>query len=207
MTKDGVMKALITISAAYPNFRPQDMTDTAKVWNELLLGYQDEEIAIALQAYILSDTSGFAPSIGQIIALVPRHNTGNGMSDLEAWGLVSRAVRNGTYGAEEEFARLPGDVRAAIGSPAQLREWASIDEGDLQTVAQSNFLRSYRAVKKREEMAGKLPPSIAGLFHREPPAIPQIETEDRQGHGDGIPMPEKYREKLGACLRRKEDEI
>ena len=69
----------------------------------------------------------------------------NGMSELEAWGLVRRAVQNGIYGAQKEFDALPPVVQQCVGSPSQLKEWALLDEDVVASVVASNFQRSYRA--------------------------------------------------------------
>jgi hypothetical protein len=74
--------------------------------------------------------------------------------------LVSKAIRNGYYGAEEEFAKLPEVVKKAVGNPANLRAWAHTDEQSIENVVQSNFLRTYRVVVKRESENAKLPDSI-----------------------------------------------
>ena len=165
MTDEGALSTQRAMMMAYPNYHPSDIAGTATFWADQLKDYKDMEVAVALRAFILSDTSGFAPSIGQIVALIPR-NQGDGMSELEAWDLVRKAIRNGIYGAEEEFAKLPDNVRAAIGSPGQIRQWAAVDMDDLETVAQSNFLRSYRAVVTRERMMRKLPPRLREIYRR-----------------------------------------
>lgn len=177
MTKDGVVQTIMTMVAAYPNFHPADMQSSVKVWGSQLEDYSDEEVAVALKAFILSDTRGFAPSIGQIVALIPR-NQDDGMSELAAWGLVEKAIRNGGYGAEEEYAKLPVTVQIAIGSPGQIRDWAFIDSDELPTVAQSNFLRSYRTVVAREKMAKKLPQRLRELYSRIPQhSAPKLDTK------------------------------
>ena len=195
MTKDGVTALHMTMIATYPNYHPADMAAAIRIWMSQLDGYQDDEVMVALKAFILSDVSGFAPSIGQIVALIPR-NQEDMASELEAWGMVARAVRNGNYGAEEEFSRLPDNVRSAIGSAGQIREWASMPIEDLETVAQSNFLRSYRAVVARERMAGKLPEKLRRLYHKEAPAAPQLESREEAAI-DGVPMPDEYRRRFG----------
>ena len=45
----------------------------------------------------------------------------NQLSEAEAWAMVSKAARNGLYGAREEFEKLPEDVKQAIGTPDQLK--------------------------------------------------------------------------------------
>lgn len=200
MTKDGVTKLIMTMLAAYPNYHPADISATVRVWMAQLENYTDEEIAIALKAYILSDTRGFAPSIGQVVALVPR-NQDSGLSELEAWGLVRMAVRNGNYGSEEEFAKLPDNIRAAVGSPGQIRQWAAVSMDELETVAQSNFLRSYREVEARDRMARKMPERLREIYHRAAPDVPALESRDEEKPYEGIPMPEKYKARL-RCITK-----
>jgi hypothetical protein len=83
---------------------------------------------------------------------------------MEAWSLVSNAIKNGYYGAEEEFAKLPEVVQKAVGTPANLRAWAHTDEASIENVVQSNFMRTYRTVVKRETEYAKMPTSIKNLI-------------------------------------------
>lgn len=78
------------------------------------------------------------------------------MNENEAWALVSMAMRNGTYGAEKEFAALPEPVQLAVGSPANLREWGQA-YGDSITVIQSQFQRSFRTVMARRKEESAMP--------------------------------------------------
>jgi hypothetical protein len=71
------------------------------------------------------------------------------MNEMEAWSLVRKAISNGYYGAEEEFAKLPDDVKRAVGSASQLRTWA-MDSGFNEGVAMSQFQRVYRTQQERE---------------------------------------------------------
>lgn len=200
MTIDGVTKLIAAIEATYPSYHTPDVIKTAKVWRSMLEDYGDEEVAVALKAFILSDTKGFAPSIGQIVALVPR-NQDDGTSELAAWNLVKRAIRNGVYNAEEEFSKLPDTVRAAVGSAGQIRAWAMADIDELETVAQSNFLRSYRAVAAREHMASKLPPTLKPIYHKEPPLALDFQRKDEPADdGEYIPMPDELRQRLGLTV-------
>lgn len=195
MTHDGVKRVMQVLVASYPNFHPADMRVTMDVWEKLLANYNDAQVAKALEAYILSDTKGFAPAIGQIVDILTQNP--DEMSELEAWSLVQRAVRNGNYGAEEEFMALPPDVQVAVGSPGQIREWALM-ESDSMGVAQSNFLRSYRTVCDRERKAVKMPPEVARLYKHTVNAI----TTQKQPETvkNGIPMPEELKERLKNVL-------
>ena len=194
MTHDGVKRLMMIMTAAYPNYKPSDMRQTLAVWESLLADYDDAQGAIALKAFIASDTSGFPPSIGQIIGLM--HYKPDDLGDMEAWGLVDKAIRNGNYGAESEFARLPEIIKEAIGSPAQLREWAAMDSKTVQSVGQSNFLNAYRAAKKRASNAERMPGEMAKLFQRTR-LFPELEqAEEEPQRQEGVPMPDSARERL-----------
>lgn len=65
--------------------------------------------------------------------------------------MVRKAIANGIYGAETEYSKLPPLVQKAVGDPGQLRAWATSEAESLETVAQSNFMRCYRAELKRSE--------------------------------------------------------
>jgi hypothetical protein len=168
MSRDETKKILMRIQTTFPNWKPQgDLSLVVDVWHEYLEDYEYEEILIALKAYTTTDTSGFAPSIGQLIGkLQTISNANKELNEMEAWSLVSQALKNGYYGAEEEFAKLPEVVQKAVGTPANLRAWAHTDESSIENVVQSNFMRTYRTVVKRESECAKLPLSIKNLIER-----------------------------------------
>lgn len=67
MTRDEAKKIIMLLSATYPNFKPLDLTSTVDAWAMLLGDCDYNQAAEALADYIKSDTSGFAPSIGQLL--------------------------------------------------------------------------------------------------------------------------------------------
>lgn len=85
---------------------------------------------------------------------------------MEAWSLVSKALRNGTYGAVEEFSRLPPTVQEAVGNPDNLRNWATSDYKAIETVIQSNFIKTYRSVTSRAEEIKRVPAEIQKLIEK-----------------------------------------
>jgi hypothetical protein len=158
MTRDETKKIIRIIADSYPNYNPSCISETIDVWSMMLEEYPYNQIAMALKAYILTNTSGFAPSIGQLVGKLKSAEPQ--LNEMEAWSLVSKAIRNGYYGAEEEFAKLPEVVQKAVGNPANLRAWSHTDEQSIENVVQSNFLRTYRVVVKRESESAKLPDSL-----------------------------------------------
>ena len=157
MTRDEVKRIIQIMCTTYPNFHPANLSETVDVWAMMLEDFTYQEIAIALKAYILTDTSGFAPSVG---ALVSKVRKAEELNEMEAWAMVSRALRNGTYGAEEEFAKLPPMVQKAVGGPSNLRQWAQTGADSVENVIQSNFIKTYRSVAKRENDLLALPVSM-----------------------------------------------
>ena len=85
---------------------------------------------------------------------------------MEAWALVSRAIRNGYYGAEKEFEKLPPLVQKAVGTPGQLRNWSQTDMESIENVVQSNFMRTYRTVVKSSQEIARMPENIRNLIEQ-----------------------------------------
>ena len=161
MSREEVKRIIQIICTTYPNFHPANLTDTVDVWAMMLEDFTYQEISLALKAYILTDVSGFAPSVGALVQKVKRTEE---LNELEAWSMVSKALRNGTYGAEEEFAKLPPVVQKAVGAPSNLRQWAQTGADSVENVIQSNFIKTYRSVVKREQERIGLPESIGAAL-------------------------------------------
>lgn len=161
MNRDETKQILMRIQCTYPNWKPAgDLSFMVDIWNEYLAEYDYKQIIMGLNAYITTDTSGFAPSIGQLIDKINSLTVKDELNEMEAWSLVSSALRNGCYGAEEEFGKLPAAVQKAVGSAANLRNWAQTDIESVENVIQSNFMRTYRVVVQREREYRKLPESV-----------------------------------------------
>lgn len=130
----------------------------------ILSDYSYKDVSVALKAYILSDVSGFAPSIGQLVSKIGMIRIKKELNEMEAWALVSNALRNGTYGSVEEFEKLPEIVQKAVGSPENLRNWAQTDVGSVENVIQSNFIKTYRAELSRKSSISILPDKLQKLM-------------------------------------------
>lgn len=150
----------------YPNYKPNNLSETVDVWQMMLDEYSYNQVSIALKAYVTSDTSGFAPSVGEIVAKIQTISQPQELDGMAAWGLVSKALRNGTYGAVEEFNKLPPLVRQAVGIPGNLKNWATSDYQTIETVIQSNFLRTYEVIVKRANEINRMPDNIKSLIEK-----------------------------------------
>lgn len=181
MTRDETIKILMVIQAAYPNYKPQDKTVAVNVWTEMLSDIPYEKISAAVKSYIQTDTSGFAPSVGDVREKVQLIFFGeDDLNETTAWSLVLKAIRRSTYYSDEEFAKLPPVVQRAVASPKQLREWATLEDvdGKTLTVIQSNFQRTFRVEQQRERERSKLSPDVLKLM--KPMNNPQIEGKPKE---------------------------
>ena len=166
MTREQVGELLMTIQVYYPNYNPPDKKITLNAWHIMLAEYPEELVLQALRACIATNTSGFAPDIGQIMSKIHTISQPQELDGMTAWGLVSKALRNGTYGAVEEFNKLPPLVKQAVGMPDNLKNWATSDYQTIETVIQSNFLRTYETVVKRANEINRMPDDIKSLIEK-----------------------------------------
>lgn len=148
---------------SYPNYKPNDISETVDVWHMMLSDYDYNLVAMALKAYILSDTSGFAPSIGQLVDKMKSIISQQELNEMEAWALVCDALQNSGYNYAEEYAKLPTLVQKAVGLPTQLQAWA-LTENLNKDVVGSNFMRCYRIEVERQKEISKMPQNIRELL-------------------------------------------
>ncbi len=163
MTRDETKEIIMIMTYTYPNYKPIDVKATVDTWTAILASYQFSHIKAALHAYILSDTKGFAPTPGQLIDKISVSNFD--MTELEAWGIVNKALSNSSYHAKEEFEQLPAVIQKTLGNYEVLQEWAGMEIDTVQSVIQSNFIRNYRTVIQRERDSSKLPAELKRLLN------------------------------------------
>lgn len=129
--------------------------DAIMVWYEFFKNDDYMVIQASIQKYMA--TNKFPPTIADIRQGAMEITEEKELNEGEAWSLVYKAISNASYRAKEEFEKLPEDCQRAIGSPAILKEWASMDIGEVNTVIQSNFMRSYKVERKRSKELAQLP--------------------------------------------------
>ena len=144
MTREEFKTLVKGMKAVYaqPTFIPDQ--DAFNVWFELLKDIPYQQANVAIQKYML--TEKFPPTIADIREKATQivESVDSSMSELEAWSLVRKAVRNSGYHSVEEFEKLPEACQRAVGSAANLKEWALMDSERVETVEQSHFIRNYR---------------------------------------------------------------
>lgn len=164
MTKAEAAKVMAVLQVNYPdNFRNKSdevIKATVDLWARAFADEPYQLVSAAVMAHMVSDTNRFMPPVGVIKAKIAELMKPDEMTEQEAWGLVSKALKNCINCAEEEFAKLPPAVQRAVGGASQLRDWAIMDTETVQSVVASNFQRSYRVTSQRQRDWEKLP---AGL--------------------------------------------
>lgn len=155
------------------NYEPQFAKRTAlnkkamvNLWEEHFIDKDYNLVKAAVNAYISTDTTGFVPNVGQINEQIRKLTSKEEMTEQEAVALIIKATRNGYYGAETEYAKLPPVLQRLVGHPSQLRIWAAMDESEMQTVVASNLMRSYRAIAQKEELQQTLPSNIKAMLEQ-----------------------------------------
>lgn len=204
MTRDEFKILVKGMKAVYtaPSFIPDK--DAFEIWYGLLNDLPYDVANAAIQSYMMTETK--LPVPADIRKKSQMFTNTTELNELEAWSLVSKALSNGCYGADEEFSKLPPLVQKAVGSPANIREWAQLDFKAL-SVIQSNFVRVYGAVAKREDEISRMPSQIRQMIQeREVPKI-KIENNSKKNtledeFKDTTEIPEKEWEKLQKILRR-----
>lgn len=158
-------KIIAVLMVAYPNYKPINIDFTVSVWTDILSDYCYSEVDMAIKAYISTDTSGFAPAIGQVIDKIKSITTPRQMTDAEAWALVRKAISDSSYNAKDRFNELPVTCQRAVGSPAQLRMWA-LDASYNENVVSSNFMRSYRTEVARQNELSRMPSEVRQIIEK-----------------------------------------
>ena len=163
MTKAEFIPLVKGLKAVYadPAFLPD--SDAIMVWYSLLKDFDYKDASRAVQEVMR--TSKFKPTVADIIERIHVNVTDETMTEMEAWSLVRKAVSRSIYGSVEEFENLPPACQKAVGSPANLRELAMMDEATVESVEQSHFVKSYRAIAERtqREERAALPQHIRNL--------------------------------------------
>lgn len=164
MNKTETLSLLAVLKAAYPNFykdmKRSEAEGIVDLWTAMFADDPVDMVAVAVKSFIATDTKGFPPHIGAIKESITKLKTQDEMTELEAWGLVQNAVRNGLYNSKEEFDKLPKDIQRLVGSPNQLREWAMMETDSVNSVVASNFQRSYKVRMKSNREFLALPSDV-----------------------------------------------
>ncbi|GAA0081335.1 replicative helicase loader/inhibitor [Clostridium sp. CTA-6] len=168
MTREETITILSIIKAAYPQWaRGLTKTDAdmmITLWSSMLEEHEYKLVQVAIKKIIA--TNKFPPSVAEVIEAINYITSGGAseMTEIEAWGLVRKAIKNSAYNAEEEFNKLPEKIQRAIGSHNILHNWSQETVDGIEKVIGSNFMRSYKATVIRNKEEKQLPQSIRTML-------------------------------------------
>lgn len=167
MNREETKVILAVLRSAYPSFYKgmgkAELTGIVDLWAEMFRDEPSQMVAAAVKAMIATRENTFPPNIGEIKAQIEKLQNANEPSASDAWSMVATATRNGLYNAQREFDKLPPDVRAVVGTPMQLKEWAMMESDVFASVVASNFQKAYRARAERARNDRKLPSDVKAL--------------------------------------------
>ena len=164
MNRQQTTTILAILKAAYPHAFKDMTTEDAKIminlWEQMFTEEPYEEVNAAVKALIATRTEGYTPTIGEVKEQIARLKNTSDIDENTAWMLVSKACRNGLYGAKQEFDKLPEEVKQIVGSPEQLKQWAAMDAEVVESVVASNFKKAFRVQAERNKEIAKLPQNM-----------------------------------------------
>ena len=164
MTRQEALTVMAMLKTAYPTFykdlSKEDINAAVNLWATM---FADDPAYIVTEAVkSLMCTLKYPPTIADVKEKIALITQPPAMTEMEAWDMVRRAISY--YHANEAFRNLPPILQKIVGSPNQLREWALMDVETVNSVIQSNFMRSYRAMAAREREYAMLPESTRQLI-------------------------------------------
>lgn len=166
MTRDEVIAILSILKSAYPNFyksmTKSELNNIVNLWHQMFLDDNCKIVTEAVKALIVSFK--FPPTIADIKDKVDLITKPESMTEMEAWGLVRKAISDSFYNAGSRFAELPELIQRVVGSPTQLTQWGLMEPETVESVIQSNFMRSYKAKMIHAKEVDRLPESTKKMI-------------------------------------------
>ena len=191
MTRDETLTVLAVIRAAYPAFygkaNKQDIDISVNLWSEMFADDSYQVVNYALKQ-LIAEKTGFPPCIADLKQKIREVTTAatGAPTHEELWQMLRTATRNGLYGSEEEFAKLPPVLKRYLGAPSALRTMAVMDEDVLNSVVHGQFLKQISAIEDRERFDEEMPDNIrqlaCAMAHRIPEThlLTEGEVNDRR---------------------------
>lgn len=164
MTRDEVIAILAVLKIAYPAFyktmSDEEIDDVINLWGIMFESDSAKIVTEAVKALIC--TLKYPPTIVDVKEKIREITQPLAMTEMEAWRMVRNAISY--YNATETFAQLPPILQKIVGSPSVLRQWAQMEAETVESVIQSNFMRSYKARVAHEKEYAMLPASTRNLI-------------------------------------------
>ena len=170
MTEQETKSLLAYLSATWDMAKDKDPRQVLAVWHDIFREDDVRLVQAAVKLYVNQEK--FAPKPADIRENIRELTAEREQTEMEAWNLMRKAIRGasmeswsrtltedgpGDPSAVVQFRKLPEHLQLIVGSPEQLADWERLDSKQLDTVIQSNFMRSYRSVSAERERMAMLP--------------------------------------------------
>lgn len=162
MTRKEMAEVMDYLKSSYPATWEKGVMDERKtiaVWTDQFADTDARIVQAAVKSIVATNTSDYAPNIGQIKAEIYKLTSG-GVDVQEMWTHIRAAISNSGYHAGEEFSKLSPIERKVVGSPRQLYDWGMMDVDTLDSVVASNVQRALRDRVEVERYQAALPASV-----------------------------------------------
>ena len=153
MTRAETAKILAVLAASYPKFEVDDVK--VQVWYEMLGDLEYSVVNIAIKKLIMQNT--FPPAIAEVRKAVTELMNPEQVTSSEAWGEVTRAIRNYGYYREEEALASMSPITAQL---VRYMGWREICMSEDIGVIRGQFLRMYEQIATREQEKQLLSPTM-----------------------------------------------
>lgn len=167
MNKKDMAAILTILKVAYPffyrNISESEIIDTVNVWTSMFENDDPRLVTEAVKALIQTHKD-YPPTIAHVKEKIRLLLEPNRMTELEAWTIVNKAIKDSYYNSARIFEALPEQIKAVVRVPEQLREWGQMDSEVVNSVVASNFMRSYKAHMQHENTIKALPESTRELI-------------------------------------------
>ena len=168
MNKSETVKIIAVLKVAYPRFYvsidEKEINLQIDTWQDMLSSEPYKLIEQAIKALIC--TLKFPPTIADVKEKIYLITNPNQVTEMEAWNLVLNAIESSAYESHKNFNNLPPLIQKIVGGPGQLKEWAMMNSEVVNSVVQSNFMRSYTVKVKAEKEYMALPESTKAMIQQ-----------------------------------------
>ena len=167
MTREEAIKILSILKVSYPNFyknmTKSDAENTIALYQEMFEDCNINLVAIAVKELI--NSYEYPPTIATIKnKMYELTNAKKDVSGSDLWNCLLNAIRNGYYGANEEFEKLPEIVKEFVKSPIQLRELSEMDSSVINSVVKGQFLKQIENLKERAKFQQTMLPQTKRIL-------------------------------------------
>ena len=151
MNKKEILSMLNLLKIAYPSyyreFSKKEIEETMLLYEQMFKDYDGHLVLLAVKEII--GTAKFPPTIADIKEKIYQFTNVEDKPASELWDCLLKAIRNGSYGSEQEFKNLPDIVKDYVVSPRQLQEMAQMDSEIINSVVKGQFLKQIENLKQR----------------------------------------------------------